>query len=301
MNLSELRYAVAVAREKNFRRASEKSFISQPALSTAIQKLEDELGIQLFERSRTEVTVTPIGQQLIEQAQRILEEVERLKLIAQSGQDSLQGPLKLGVIHTIGPYLLPDLIPALAALAPQMSLDVEESTTAQLETQLKNGALDVIVIALPFDIPGVEIWPLYDECFEVVVPARHPFAKRASLAPGDLAHERVLRLHAGHCFSHQVAEACPELREAPGSSGLGNSLETIRNMVASGAGITVLPASANSERYRSQLLAVIPFEAPAPSRRVALATRKSFGRHKAIEAVKEAICHLTLPGVTRLP
>lgn len=300
MNLSELRYVIAVAQERNFRRAAEKSYVSQPALSTAIHKLEDELGVQIFERSRTEVSPTSIGIRIIEQAQRVLEEAERIKHIAREGKDQLIGPLRFGVIHTIGPYLLPDLIPSLKDIAPEMPLEVEESTTAQLEAHLKDGTIDIILIALPFEVPGVETLALYDERFEVVVQARHPWADKKSIEAKELASERVLLLHAGHCFSNQVAGACPELIRGSGTSPIGNSLETIRNMVASGSGISVLPASANSERYRSALLKTIPFTEPAPSRRVALAWRKSFARDKAIKALADAILAVPLPGVTAL-
>ncbi len=302
MNLSELRYIVAVAQERNFRRAAERCFVSQPALSTAVQKLEDELGVQIFERTRTEVSLTSIGRRLVEQAQRTLEEVERMKTMAREGRDQLIGPLRLGVIHTIGPYVLPDLIPALSARAPEMPLEVEESTTAQLEINLKNGLVDVVLLALPFNIPGIDTLPLYDEVFEVVVSSKHRWARKRAVQAQDLGEERVLLLHSGHCFSNQVAEACPEMSRVPGSgSAPGNSLETIRNMVASGTGVTVLPASANSERYRSALLTVIPFTDPAPSRRIALAWRKSFGREKAIETLAGALRALDLPGTTVLP
>ncbi|MDE3010281.1 MAG: LysR family transcriptional regulator [Pseudomonadota bacterium] len=302
MNLSELRYTVAVAQERNFRRAAERCFISQPALSTAIQKLEEELGVQIFERSRTEVSLTGIGERLVEQAQRVLEEAERVRSIAREGRDQLVGVLRLGVIHTIAPYVLPDLIPVLHARAPEMPLEVEESTTAQLEAHLKNGQVDVVILALPFASPGIEVLPLYDEVFEVVVPAAHRWARKRAIGAAQLAEERVLLLNSGHCFSNQVAEACPEVGRVPGNGMTpGNSLETIRNMVASGSGVTVLPATANSDKYRSALLCVVPFTAPAPSRRVALAWRRSFGREKAVEALAQSLRTLSLPGVTLLP
>lgn len=288
MTLNELRYIVAVSRERNFRRAAEKCFVTQPALSLAIQKLEEELGVSLFERKKGDITLTSVGERVVEQAARVLDEAARIRDIARQGADQLSGPLRLGAIHTIGPYLLPDLIAALNALAPNMPLEVEENTTANLESLLRNGAIDAALIALPFDVPGVETQSLYDEDFVVVVPRSHAWAKRKNIDAHDLATEKVLLLNSGHCFSGQVIEACPELSRK-GEVQQGNSLETIRNMVASGLGITVLPCSAASERYRNPLVAMIPFEGQAPSRRVALASRKSFVRPQAIAAIAAAV------------
>lgn len=298
MNLNELRYAVAVAQMRNFRRAAEKCFVTQPALSLAIQKLEDELGVKLFERSRTEVTLTPIGARIVEQAQRVLEEAARVPEIAKQGRDQLAGALKLGVIFTVAPYLLPELIPVLHRKAPHMPLEVEENLTANLDVLLRNGRIDVAILALPFAVPGINILPLYDEPFTVVVPKEHAWAKRSVIRAEELASEKVLMLASGHCFSNQVLEACPELHQEGREVRQGNSLETIRNMVASGMGITVLPASAEAPRYRSPLLKVIPFKSPAPTRRIALAWRRSFGREKAIEVLAEAIRATRIPGAT---
>lgn len=288
MTLNELRYIVAVARERNFRRAAERCFVSQPALSLAIQKLEGELGVQLFERKRAEVTLTAVGEQVIAQAMRVLDEVAKIRELAQQGTDQLVGQIRLGVIYTVGPYLLPELIPQLREQAPHMPLEVEENTTANLETQLRNGVVDAAIIALPFELPGIDTASLYDEPFTVVVPVGHAWAKRSSIAAAELASEKVLLLNSGHCFSNQVVGACPELSRK-GEVLQGNSLETIRNMVASGLGITVLPCSAASERYRSPLLRVIPFRAPVPTRRVALAWRRSFVRGNAIAALADAV------------
>lgn len=300
MTLNELRYLVAVARERNFRRAAERAFISQPALSLAIQKLEEELGVQVFERGKAEVRITPIGERLVEQARRVLEEAGQLKEIARHGQDQLAGPLRLGTIFTVGPYLLPELIPVLKGKAPAMPLEVEENITANLETMLRNGHLEAVIVALPFGGPGIVTRSLYDEEFEAVVPLEHPWAKRRKVNAGELATQNVLLLNSGHCFSNQVVEACPPLSRAGGEAQQGNSLETIRNMVASGLGMTVLPASANQEKYRSRLLKVIPFAAPAPSRRIALAWRKSYAREQAIEVLAEAIGEAHIPGIRQL-
>jgi len=300
MTLNELRFIVAVAQERNFRRAAAKSFISQPALSLAIQKLEDELGLKIFERGPSEVTLTPVGTAIVEQAQRVLEEAEGIRMIATQGKNQLATPLHIGVIHSVGPYLLPDLIPALKKVAPQMPLEVEENVTANLDTLLRNGKLDVIIIALPFGDSGILTQALYDEQFEVVVGSDHPWAERRSIKSQELAGEKVLLLDSGHCFSNQVAEACPALNQKGASIQRGTSLETIRNMVASGLGITVLPASANSARYRSKLLTVIPFTKPIPARRIALAWRKSFARPQAIEALAQAVAQAKVTGIQHL-
>lgn len=296
MTLNELRYIVAVSQENNFRRAAERVFVSQPALSLAIQKLEEELGVQIFERSRTAVSMTPIGELIVAQAQRALEEVAQIKEIANQGKDQLAGTLRLGAIYTVGPYLLPELIPVLKLKAPHMPLEMEENQTANLEALLANGRLDVIIIALPFGGPGIATLPLYDEDFSIVVPLEHPWAKKKQIKTAELATEKVLLLNSGHCFSNQVREACAEFNSAVGEIQQGNSLETIRNMVASGLGITVLPVSANSDKYRSQLTREIPFAPPAPARRIALAWRKSFARKEAIEVLAQAIVETQLAG-----
>ena len=300
MTLNELRYIVAVAQERNFRRAAEKSFISQPALSLAIQKLEEDLGVRIFERGKNEISVTEIGSRIVEQAQRALEEVGRIRDLAQQGQDQLSGPLRFGIIYSVGPYLLPDLVPALKKLAPAMTLEIEENITANLDTLLRNGRLDVIVIALPFGDASLLTRPLYDEPFEVVVNRQHRWASRRSIRPQELATEKVLLLDSGHCYTNQVAEACPELERKGADIQQGTSLETIRNMVASGLGITVLPASANSTRYRNTLLEIVPFTRPTPSRRIALAWRKSFTRPQAIEVLARAVAQTRLAGIRHL-
>ncbi|MFN0300681.1 MAG: hydrogen peroxide-inducible genes activator [Burkholderiales bacterium] len=297
MTLAELRYLVAVARESNFRQAAEKVFVSQPALSIAIAKLEEELGAKLFERGRRGVTLTAVGERVAAQAIRVLDEVAHLKEIAQAGRDALAGSLRLGVIYTVGPYLLPDLIPALHRIAPQMPLEVEENLTTNLGERLRGGRLDAIVVAAPFGAPGVTTRALYEEPFVALVPASHAWAKRSSIASKELADEKVLMLPSGHCFSDQVVESCPDLR-AMGDVQQGNSLETIRNMVASGLGVTVLPASAASRRYQMKLTRVVPFKRPSPSRRVVLAWRKGFARQRAIDALARAVSGLVLPGVT---
>jgi LysR family hydrogen peroxide-inducible transcriptional activator len=236
----------------------------------------------------------------VEQAQCVLEGAERIREIAAQGKNQLAAPLRIGVIYSVGPYLLPDLIPALKKVAPGMPLEIEENITANLDTLLRNGKLDVIIIALPFGDGSILTQPLYDEPFEVVVNNEHRWAERRSIKASELVQEKVLLLNSGHCFSNQVAEACPDLSRKGADIQQGTSLETIRNMVASGHGITVLPASANSPRYRSRLLKVIPFAKPVPSRRIALAWRKSFARTQAVEALAQAVALAKVAGIKQL-
>lgn len=306
MTLTELRYIVAVARERHFGRAAEACHVSQPTLSVAVRKLEDELGVMLFERNASDITITPLGQRIVEQAQRALEQAEVIKHIAQEGRDPLVGPLRLGVIYTVGPYLLPHLIPSLHQRAPKMQLLLEEGYTAHLAEQLRRGDLDVIVISLPFAEAGIVTQPVYDEPFKVVLPAQHPWKKEKQIKARALAKENLLLLGAGHCFRDQVLQACPELNRASASGSLqrtleGGSLETIRHMVASGAGITVLPCtSVHGHAAEEHMLATRPFAEPVPKRRIALAWRSSFPRPQAIEALRAAIHDSPLRCVTML-
>ena len=293
MTLNELKFIVALAKVRNFRKAAEACFVSQPALSFAVKKLEEELGVLLFERNRNEVSITPIGERVIEQAILAIEEANRVKEIAKQGNNQLAGALRLGVIYSVGPYLLPEIIPILRKTAPEMPLVVEENITSNLEGQLRNGVIDVAIIALPFDIPGIKTLPLYEEEFVVVVPSSHQWAKRSTVDAIELADEKILLLNSGHCFSNQVLQACPKLSQK-GEILQGNSLDTIRNMVASNLGLTVLPASATISRYQNPLIKVVPFSKPVPTRKIALAWRKSFGREQAIEALAQAIRQLEM-------
>lgn len=288
MTLNELRFVVALAKERNFRRAAEACFVSQPALSLAIKKLEEDLGVLIFERSRTDISPTPIGEQVIAQAIRAIDEVGHIREIAKQGNNQLGGPFRLGLIYSVGPYLLPEIIPILRLSAPDMPLDIEENLTVQLEAQLKSGVIDAAVVALPFDVPGIKTMPLYDEKYVVMVPVDHPWASRNAIQAKELVDEHVLLLNSGHCYSHQVLQACPDLSRK-GQVLQGNSLETIRNMVASNLGITVLPCSAATERYVNPLVKVIPFAAPVPVRRIALAWRKSYARELAVNCIADAI------------
>lgn len=303
MTLTELRYIVTLAQEQHFGRAAERCFVSQPTLSIAVKKLEEELGVALFERSKSRVQATPLGEKIVAQANLVLEQTSAIKDIANAGKDQLSSPLHVGAIFTIGPYLLPHFIPELQKIAQKMPLYVEEGYTATLRQKLRKGELDVIIVALPFTEADVVTQPLFDEPFVVLLPHDHPLSKKDAIDPRDLDGQNVLLLGEGHCFRDQVLATCPNLQtslEDPSgrlrTAAEGSSLETLRHMVASGLGITILPLSAAvTANYTPNLLVTRPFTHPAPSRTVALAWRASFPRFKAVEALRKAIsmCRLS--------
>ncbi|MFD1382876.1 hydrogen peroxide-inducible genes activator [Rhodanobacter aciditrophus] len=292
MTLTELKYIVMLAEEKHFGRAADRSNVSQPTLSVAVKKLEDELGAAIFERSKSSVYITPIGEQIISQARRVLEQANMIKELASSGKNQLRGPLKVGAIFTIAPYLFPYMIPELKKHAQGMPLVIEEDLTENLRPKLRNGELDAIIVALPFREPDVVTQPIYEEEFVVLMPKEHPWANLDSITTDQLTTDNLLLLGKGHCFSDQVMEACPIIGEEELNEGRtvvnGSSLETIRYMVSSGLGVTVLPKSAVNN-IDEDVLAVRPFSAPVPKRTVALAWRASFPRPKAIESLSQSI------------
>ena len=303
MTLTELRYVLSVAHERHFGRAAAACFVAQPTLSVAVKKLEEELGVLLFERGGGgEIAITPAGERVAEQAARIFELVDDIRAVAAAARDDLDGPLRLGAIYTIAPYLLPGLIPELHRAAPSMPILLEENYTRVLTEKLRKGELDVIIIATPVEEPGLLSLPLYDEPFLVAMPAGHPWRDKQVLGNADLEQETMLLLGSGHCFRDQVLQAFPALNRSS-SSGLaktleGGSLETIRHMVASGVGVTVLPCTANRRHNASDdLLALRPFRSPVPSRRVVLVWRRNFPRPRAIEAVRQAVLACELPCV----
>lgn len=302
MTLTELRYIVAVSQKNHFGRAAQACFVSQPTLSIAIKKLEEELDVRLFERSsKNEIRITEIGQQIIDQAFVVLQEAQILSEIAKQGKDPLSGQFKLGVIYTIGPYLLPDLIPRLTKTASKLKLIIEENFTANLLQSLKQGSLDAIIISYPFEEPGIETAPLYEEPFIVALPKQHEWKNRDEIPTEDLAQQDLMLLGSGHCFRDQVVAACPNCMS--GNSELtrtfeGGSLETIRHMVAAGTGITVLPrTSVLRSQQHENLIDIKPFSSPSPSRTVAIAWRKHYPRKKAIETIRDTIQGTPLSGV----
>ncbi len=305
MTLTELRYIVAVARERHFGRAADACFVSQPTLSVAIKKLEDELDVKIFERGGNEVSVTPLGESIVQQAQTVIEQAAAIKEIALRGKDPLAGPLRLGIIYTIGPYLLPEMVKHTIAMSPRMPLILQENFTVKLLEMLRTGELDCAIMADPFPDTGLAIAPLYDEPFVAAVPKAHPLAKRKSITSEELKKETMLLLGTGHCFRDHVLEVCPEFaRFSSDAEGIrksfeGSSLETIKHMVASGMGVTVVPRL-SVPLEPQQHVKYIPFAAPVPTRRVVLAWRRSFTRYEAIAALRNAVYACDLKGVTLL-
>ena len=295
MTLTELRYVVAVATERHFGRAAERCFVSQPSLSAAVKNLEDELGVAIFERGQGEVLVTPIGAEVVAQARRALDEAARVKAVAAQGKNPLDGPLRLGVIHTVAPYLLPELVPALARSAPRMPLDIEENLTANLDTMLRGGAIDAAIVALPYEAPGIAV--------TAALQRRLPRDRAGEAPVGAAAHDRARRARDAAAAAPQRrpllprpgARRVPRVHAAAGAGKEGNSLETIRNMVASGMGISVLPATALTPKYAMPLVKAIDFAPPPPSRRIVLASRDAFPRRAALAALAAAIPKLALP------
>ncbi|MFT7561818.1 MAG: LysR family hydrogen peroxide-inducible transcriptional activator [Flavobacteriales bacterium] len=297
MTLTELRYIVTLAQEQHFGRAAERCFVSQPTLSIAVKKLEEELKVVIFERSKTRVYATPVGEKIIKQAQTVIEAAAAVKDIASSGKNQLTTPMHLGAIFTIGPYLFPHLIPELQARAKDMPLYIEESYTATLRKRIRQGDLDAIVVALPFTEADVLTQTLYEEEFVILMDRNHPLIAFDKIDPSQLDDYNVLLLGEGHCFRDQVLKACPNLKPSKNDNAAklrtaaeGSSLETMKHMVASGLGITILPASAASTSpSHTDLLVSRPFVEPVPKRTVALAWRASFPRTQAIDALREAI------------
>jgi len=332
MTLTEFKYIVAVARERHFGKAADACFVSQPTLSVAIKKLEEELGLLLFERSANEITVTPLGEQIVHQAQRVLEETTRIKEIAKRGKDPLAGALSLGIIYTIAPYLLPALMRQVIDRTPQRPLILHENFTAKLLEHLRLGEIDCAILAEPFADTNLATAPLYDEPYVVAVPSTHPLAMQTSVSARQLESENLLLLGNGHCFRDHVLGVCPESAPSNHSTlgGMrhrfeGSSLETIKHMVAAGMGVTLVPrlsvpkdalnqdaqgksrkkSSAQSTNSTDSIyVKYLPLSTPEgelePTRRIVLAWRRSFTRYEAIAALRNAIYACNLDGVTWL-
>lgn len=309
MTLTELKYLVALAQDKHFGRAAETCNVSQPTLSLGIQKLEKELNVLLFERRAAEVTATPIGQEIIRHAQDVLSKVATLKEAAKIGKNPLVGPLRLGVIYTIAPYILPGLVKSVITRSPQMQLMLQENFTVNLLEMLRASDIDCAILAEPFDATGLAVAPLYEEPFFAAVPIGHPLASQPTVTADQLNAQTLLLLGSGHCFRDHVLDICPEsARQSNVHLGIqktfeGSSLETIKFMVAAGLGVTVVPGlsvPAVTSNGPDGFVKYIAFSEPVPSRKVVLVWRRSFPRYEAIAHLRNCLFACELPGVKRL-
>ncbi|MBO6948874.1 MAG: LysR family transcriptional regulator [Rhodospirillales bacterium] len=301
MNLRDLEYVVAVAEEGHFGRASERCHVSQPALSGQIKKLEDRLGVQLFERTNRRVAVTPIGAEVVEKAKRALMIADEIEDAAAAYSDPLAGPLRFGTIPTIGPFLLPAILRPLKEALPKMQLTLREDVTQELERKLTSGEIDVAVTATDPKETGIEEVPLYDEPFCVALPVGHPLDTGKDLDVTTLSNTELLLLKDGHCLSDQVARLCGLARKSnvKGLDTQASSLETIVGLVAAGAGITFLPASMVGEAGTLRPgITIRRATNEAASRRVRMIYRETFPKRALLAAMSAVILENLPEGVT---
>lgn len=296
MTLTDLRYLVAVGNTRNISRAAQQCQASQSTLSIAIRKTELELGATLFERRGREIVPTEIGERILERAETVIELTRYISTIAASNQDPLAGPVRIGVIQTVAPYLLPMLIKRVITEMPQMSLLLSEDYKSALTNQVQAATIDAAIISEPFMGPNLAGATLYEEPFVVAVPSRHPWSERDSVQAQALATQTTLLLGPNHCMHEQVMNICPSLKpfQLPGKAFAsrfeGSSIAVLRHMVATGLGITVLPTSAaTASKAAGEPIQIVPFSQPGPSRRIGLVWRKSYPRLNAIDALIDII------------
>lgn len=290
MTITELKYIVALAKEQHFGRAAQSVFVSQPTLSIGIKKLEEELGIQIFERLSNKVIPTQTGQRIIEAAKQTLMSTDVIRSIAADSKGELSGNVKLGAIYTICPYLLPKIIPDLHQHSPNIHLYIEENYTKNLIDSLKDGSLDIALVSLPITQSNLfDVKPIFEEEFFVILPNDHLLAQQSQISTDDLSDENVFLLGGGNCFRDQVLQACPHCLPNEGSDNhwvQGGSLETFRMMVAGRLGISIFPKMALTDNDH---ITIRPFANPVPKRQIALAWRKSFTQQGIINAIEASI------------
>ncbi len=290
MNLRDLRYLVALADERHFGKAAERCFVSQPTLSAQVRKLEDYLGVALVERQPKRVSLTPTGEKVVQRARALLQEADAIVELAKTDRDPLAGQLKLALIPTVGPYLLPHVVGRLKRELPRLKLMLYEYQTESLLERLRAGELDAGILALPVPLDGLESAPLYDEPFTLAVPAAHPLADRDRVRIDDLRGETLLLLEDGHCLRDQALEVCSRIRVSEAQDYRATSLETLRQMVAAGHGVTLLPElAAETPVGTARGLRIKSFAKPAPGRTIGAVWRKSSTRGRAIDAIVSAV------------
>jgi LysR family transcriptional regulator, hydrogen peroxide-inducible genes activator len=296
LKLKDLRYLVAVADQRHFGRAAARCFVSQPTLSAQLKKLEESLGVQLIERTPNNVSLTAAGEQIVARARRMLEAGDEVVALARSQRDPLSGRLRVALLPTIGPYLLPHVTRAIRKGLPRLELQLYEYQTAPMLEKLHAAELDLGILALPVELAGLEARELYREPFSVALPEGHALARRTSVRVADLKDERLLLLEDGHCLRDQALEVCSRAGVSDSQDFRATSLETLRQMVATGAGVTLLPELAARNAYgNARGVAIRPFARPVPVRHVGAVWRRSTARRPAIEALCALIAaHISL-------
>ncbi len=290
MNLKDLKYLVALADTGHFGKAAERSFVSQPTLSAQLKKLEEYLGVKLVERQPKNVQLTDVGKQIVVRARRMLEHSEEIIALARHNTDPLSGKLKMGLIPTIGPYLLPRVMQKIRRNLPNLGLMLYEYQTEALLKRLRDGEIDLGLIALPTDQEGLESRVLYEEAFMLAVPQQHPLAEKSVVKLADLKGHALLLLEDGHCLRDQALEVCSRVDVREVEDFRATSLETLRQMVVAGLGITLLPELAVDSPFGTQRGIVMrPFAKPAPTRTVGAVWRKSSTRLAAIDEICRSI------------
>ena len=290
IKLKDLGYLVAVADTRHFGRAAERCFVSQPTLSAQLKKLEEYLGVALIERQPNNVTLTAAGEQIVARARHILAACDEVTALARAHRDPLAGRLRVALLPTIGPYLLPLVAQPLHRAMPRLQLHLYEYQTETMLAKLRSGELDLGILALPVDLEGLQARELYAEPFSVALPAGHRLAGRHRVQMSDLEGETLLLLEEGHCLRDQALAVCSRTGIAESQDFRATSLETLRQMVATGAGITLLPQLATQGVHGSSRgVVVLPFVRPAPSRRIGAIWRRSTARGPAIDTVCDLV------------
>ena len=290
LKLKDLRYLVAVAEQRHFGRDAARCFVSQPTLSSQLKKLERDLGVQLIERAPHKVSLTEAGELIVARARRMIEAGEEIVALAAGSRDPLAGKLRVALLPTIGPYLLPHVTRAIRRSLPRLELRLYEHQTAPLLAKLRDGELDLGILALPVELAGLEARELYREAFTLAVPEHHPLAAHDTVRAADLKGETLLLLEEGHCLRDQALEVCSRAGVSQSEDFRATSLETLRQMVAAGAGVTLLPELASRGAYgNARGVRVRPFARPAPVRHIGAVWRKTTPRRAAIDAVARII------------
>lgn len=291
MNLRDLKYLVAVAERRHFGKAAQACFVSQPTLSTQIKKLEEELGVTLIERTNRQVMLTPVGERIVEKAHRVLREVAELTHLAEEYRDPYGGVFRLGIIPTVAPYLLPKILGPMRKAFPNLRIQLTEGQTAVISEMLRDGDLDAVILALPLEDDSVTAAPLYREPFYFAASRDHPKASRKTLSLDDLDDEQVLLLEDGHCLRDQALEVCNSHNAVENTNFRATSIETLRQMVAAGVGITLMPELAIPSRPGN--VRYIPFSARAPHRDIGLCWRASSTRTALLEELAAVLRNVT--------